>query len=288
AHPFHVVLYRVAPLWLAFGLEILTSYVFALAGARVLFGRIGFTPAGAWLGAIVFAFSGFNLLPISPMNGVAIVSAMPRVLAGTHVLMTSPERRVRAWAFAGIALLLGSELLLGYPHYVWMTMLAVGAFVIGLLGAGAPLARAALVACAVAVGVLIGGVQLAATWDMLHTSIRADPSLAFRLTGSLSPWNLLQLWSPFVFAHRIYASAEEFLVHEFGLYNGAFCTLSLAWIALRWRSLARRRLVAGLLVFGTFSLLLALGRYGGVYPLLAQLPMLNTLRVPARHIMLVH
>src|SRR5262249_7451149 len=156
AHPFHVVLYRFARLWLAFGLEILTSYVFALAGARVLFGRIGFTLAGAWLGAIVFAFSGFNLLHISHMNGVAIVAHVPWVLAGTHVLMTSPERRVRAWAFAGIALLLGSELLLGYPHYVWMTMLAVGAFVIGLLAAGAPLARAALVAFAVAVGVLIG------------------------------------------------------------------------------------------------------------------------------------
>ena len=34
--------------------------------------------------------------------------------------------------------------------------------------------------------------------------------------------------------------------------------------------------------------MLALGRYGGLYPLLAELPGLNTLRVPARHIMLVH
>lgn len=288
AHPFHVVLYRVAPLWLAFGLEILTSYLVALAGARVLFGRLGFTPAGAWLGAMVFAFSGFNLLHISHMNAVAIVAHIPWVLAAAHALMTSAHRRTRAWAFFGIALLVGSELLLGYPHYVWMTVLAVGALVIGLIRAGAPLTRAGLVILAGALGVLIGGVQLAATWDMLHTSIRADPSLAFRLTGSLSPWNLLQLWSPFVFAHRIYASAEEFLVHEFGVYNGAFCTLSLAWVAMRWRSLERRRLVVALLVFGAFSLLLALGRYGGLYPLLAQLPVLDTLRVPARHIMLLH
>lgn len=288
AHPFHLLLYRIAPLWLAFGLEILTSYVVALAGARVLFGRLGFSPAGAWLGAIVFAFSGFNLLHISHMNAVAIVAHVPWVLAATHALMTSVEPRTRGWAFAAIALLLGSQILLGYPHYLWMTVLATGAFVVGLLWTGAPLTRAVFVVLAVVAGVLVGAVQLVATWDMLHTSIRADPSLAVRLTGSLSPWNLLQLWSPFVFAHRIYASAEEFLVHEFGLYNGAFCTLSLAWVAVRWRSLERRRLVVALLIFGAFSLVLALGRYGGLYPLLAELPGLNTLRVPARHIMLVH
>ncbi|HKV98384.1 MAG TPA: hypothetical protein VJN96_01105, partial [Vicinamibacterales bacterium] len=49
-----------------------------------------------------------------------------------------------------------------------------------------------------------------------------------------------------------------------------------------------RRLTGALLVFGGLSLLLALGRFGGLYPLLAQLPVLNTLRVPARHIVLVH
>ena len=266
--------------------RVLTSYVAALAGGRVLFGRLGFSPAGAWLGAIVFAFSGFNLLHISHMNAVAIVAHVPWVLAATHALMTSNEPRTRGWAFAAIALLVGSEILLGYPHYVWMT--AAGAFVVGLLWTGAPFMRAVLVVLAVAAGVLVGAVQLVATWDMLHTSVRADPSLEFRLTGSLSPWNLLQLWSPFVFAHRIYASAEEFLVHEFGLYNGAFCTLSLAWVAVRWQSLERRRLLVALLIFGAFSLVLALGRYGGLYPLLAELPVLNTLRVPARHIMLVH
>ena len=288
AHPFHLLLYRIAPLWLAFGLEILASYLAALAGGRVLFGRLGFSPAGAWLGAMVFAFSGFNLLHISHVNAVAIVAHVPWVLAATHALMTSGQSRTRAWAFTAIALLLGSEILLGYPHYVWMTVLAAGAFVVGLLWAGAPLTRAGLVVLAAAAGVLVGAVQLVATWDMLHASIRADPSLEVRLSGSLSPWNLLQLWSPFVFAHRIYASADEFLVHEFGLYNGAFCTLSLAWVAVRWRSLDRRRLVVALLVFGAFSLVLALGRYGGLYPLLAELPGLNTLRVPARHIMLVH
>jgi hypothetical protein len=288
AHPLHLLLYRLLPIQVAFGLEILTSYLVALAGARALFRRLDFTPAASWLGAIVFAFSGFNLLHLSHMNAVAIVAHVPWVLVATHALMTSGDRRRRAWAAIGLSVLVASELLLGYPHYVWMTVLADAAFALGLIVAGAAWSRIALVVIAAAIGVMIGAVQLLPTWDMLHSSVRADPSLAFRLTGSLSPWNLLQLVSPYVFAHRIYASPDEFLVNEFGIYNGAFCTLSLAWLALRWRSLERRRLAGGLVAFGGLALLLALGRDGGLYPLLAQLPVLNTLRVPARHIVLVH
>ncbi len=288
AHPFHVLLYRYLPLTAAFGIEIAASYVAALAGARLLLRRLGCSRDAAWLGAVAFAFSGFNLLHLGHMNAVAIVAHVPWVLLATHVVMTTEDRRRQAWAGAALAVLVGSELLLGYPHYVWMTVVADAALAIGLVGGGAPVGRAALAAAFGACGVMIGGVQLAATWNMLQTSVRADPSLAFRLTGSLSPWNLLQLWSPFVFAHRIYASADEFLVNEFGLYDGAVCTIALVWVAIRWRGLPHRRLAAGLLALGGVGLVLALGRYGGLYPILARLPIVSTLRVPARHIVLVH
>lgn len=288
AHPFHLLLYRFLPLQAAFGVEIASSYLVALAGARVLFGRLAFTSAASWLGAIVFAFSGFNLLHLSHMNAVAIVAHVPWVLVATHALVTTRDPRARAWAALSLSLLVASEVLLGYPHYVWMTVLADAAFALGLVVSGAPWPRLALVTAAAGVGVVIGAVQLVPTWDMLQTSVRADPSLAFRLTGSLSPWNLLQFVSPYVFAHRIYASADEFLVNEFGVYNGAFCTMSLAWVAVRWRHLQRRRLAAAVVAFGVVALLLALGRDGVIYPLLARLPVLDTLRVPARHIVLVH
>ena len=288
AHPFHLLLYRVLPLQIAFGVEIVASYLVALAGARVLLGRFDFSNAASWLGAIVFAFSGFNLLHLSHMNAVAIVAHVPWVLVATHVLMTTSDRQSRAWAALAVSLLVASEILLGYPHYVWMTVLADAAFTLGLVVRGAAWPRVALVVIAAGIGVVIGAIQLLPTWDMLHASVRADPSLAFRLTGSLSPWNLLQFVSPYVFAHRIYASPDEFLVNEFGIYNGAFCTLSIVWVAIRWRHLQRRRLAASVGAFGALALLLALGRDGGLYPLLAELPVLNTLRVPARHIVLVH
>src|SRR5205823_4904061 len=76
--------------------------------------------------------------------------------------------------------------------------------------------------------------------------------------------------------------------HELSVYNGAFCTVALAWLAVRWHALMHRTLVGALLAFASLSLLFALGRYGGVYVWLAQLPGLNGFRAPARHIVLFH
>ena len=50
---------------------------------------------------------------------------------------------------------------------------------------------------------------------------------------------------------------------------------------------ARRRLITAVTVFAGVALLLALGRYGGLAGLLSYLPVLQTLRAPARYIVLV-
>ena len=55
------------------------------------------------------------------------------------------------------------------------------------------------------------------------------------------------LWSPFAFQFRIHApAAEAFIVHEFIVYNGAFCTIALFWLAFRWRQQTRRGLLIAL------------------------------------------
>ena len=101
------------------------------------------------------------------------------------------------------------------------------------------------------------------------------------------------LWTPAVYSGYVATRAdtiqsERTVIHEFIVYNGAFCTLALGWIALRWDSLERKRLVIALLVFTRVALVLALGRYGGVYAGLALLPGLRWFRAPARHLVLVH
>ena len=64
--------------------------------------------------------------------------------------------------------------------------------------------------------------------------------------------------------------------------------MGLLWLAMRWRQQTRRGLLTALLVFAALTLVLAMGRYAGLYSLLAQLPGVRNFRAPARHLVLFH
>lgn len=288
AHPFHLLLYRLMSLKVGFTLEIASSYIVALTGAGLFLKRLGLSSEAAWFGALTFAFSGFNLLHLIHVNAIAVVAHIPWLLLATHTLLSSTDRGRRARAFAAIVLLFGSQILLGHPQMVWMTLLALGFLALCLTVTGTPRGRLAALSGALVLGVLIGGVQLLPTLDVLRESARAVTSAPFRLSLSLPPPDLVQLWSPYVFKSRIYALPGEQLTHELSVYNGAFCTVALAWLAVRWRFLRRRSLARALLVLAALGLVLALGRWGGVYTWLSLLPGVGAFRAPARHILLFH
>jgi len=286
AHPLHLFLYRFLPLGAALNIEIAATYAAMLAGGSVLLRRLGFAIDAALFGALVFAFGGFNLFNLPRVNHVAAIAHLPWILFFAHVLLTTTDRRHRAAAFAGCALAVGSQLLVGNPQYVWLTGLALAFMTVCVAYANA-VSRLVLLGGAFIAGVLIGAVQLLPTLDFIRESTRRTWTVAESLTFSLSPLNLVQLWAPFAFRFRVYAPLSEVqMVHEFVVYNGAFCTVALAWLALRWRVLSRQRFALALLALAVLSLVLAFGRYGGIYPLLAQLPVLRNFRAPARHILL--
>jgi len=170
-------------------------------------------------------------------------------------------------------------MLLGYPQYVWLTLFAAGCFVLWLLRKNVPVPRLLLLLWAGILGVCIGGVQLLPTLDVLRHSVRAVSTPEFRMTYSLAPINLVQLWSPYTFAS---------IGHDDGIYNGAFSTAALAWVAVRWAACKRRDLVRALLAFATLAFVLALGRYGGIYRWLSELPGLASFRAPSRFVLLMH
>jgi hypothetical protein len=287
-HPWHLLLYRLLSLQTAFNVELIASYPAALAGMGFFLRRIGLDAGPSLFGALIFAFSGFNLLHLHHMNAVAIVAHIPWLLLSVEHAMAGDTPRVRALGSAGVALLVGSEILLGYPQYVWMSGLIVGGYTMLRAVALRTVRGPGRVVAFALLGLAIGCVQLIPTIEASTDSIRAAAPLEFSLSYSMHPLNLLQLWSPHAFPFRIYSSQAEFQVHEFGIYNGAFCTVALFWVGARWRALRHRAAAlaaAGLCVIGV---VLALGRYGIVYNLLAQVPVFSRFRVPARHIMLVH
>ena len=289
AHPWHLFLYRFFPLNVAFNLEIISSYVVLFPGVVLLLKRLRLSTQASWFGAMVFTFSGYNLFHLIHVNIVAAVAHIPWILLFVHRLVTASDRKTRVRSFIALTLLAASQILVGHTQQVWFTLLLVGGLCAYFIWSNLALARVLLVPLALGVAALVAGVQLLPLFDVVTSSPRSDWQPFFSLTFSLVPSNIVQLWSPFFFTTGTRAiSIERFAVHEFIVYNGAFCTVALAWIAIRWRRLSHKNLTRALLLLATVSLILALGRYGGLYRSLLAVPGLRWFRAPTRHLMLVH
>jgi hypothetical protein len=287
-HPFHQLLYRLLPLGTAFNLELVASYPLAFAGTFWFLRRLRFSHAAALFGAMLFAFSGFNLLHHHHVNMVAIVAHMPWLLAAADVLIVEEQRRARTLAFAAMAVIIGSGFLLGFPQAVWWNALALAAF--GLFRAAETRRWRRLLPCggAVALGVLLGGIQLLPSAATVGQSVRMGLSREFALTYSLHPANLIQLWSPYFFARGAHSVGDYMWFHEFGIYSGAILPVALVWVWIRRHALPERRaLIATLTAFAGVMLVLALGRYGGLAVLLTHVPVLQSLRAPVRYVVLM-
>jgi hypothetical protein len=285
-HPLHQILYRALPLDVALNLEILFTYVSALAGTYWLLRRLGFETHGAMFGAMSFGLGGFMLTHYPHVNMLASVAHMPWAIGCFDVLTLEGGRARRAAAFAGAALLVGSQALLGFPQALWWTLLTGSVFVIWR---SRPVGWRRLVApaFAAAIGLLIGGVQLLPTLAAAAQSVRVKESRSFLLGYSLHPWNIVQLWSPYALKMRAFTRLERLQFHEFALYPTAFLVLAPIWIAIRRSSLERRRgLIVAATVFGAVMFVLALGRYGGLARLILYVPAVGRLRAPARYILL--
>jgi hypothetical protein len=294
-HPMHLFLYRLLPLQVAYPTEFLLHYVLLLIGMHVFLRQWVASPA-ALLGSILFTFFGYNTYHFMHINSIAIVSHLPWSLWLIDRLFRAPSTsRGRCWAGFGLALLTGSELLHGYPQMVWFVKLAEGSYLVFLLAAGKRWRPVLTYAWYTFLGVLLGCAQLVPTWEALNRSERARLGRDRILHGSLHPLNLSQFLAPFLFQDRYVPETDgindqPIRLWELGVYQGGLIVPLLVWLALQWPALrpgARRlaRFSTGLVLLG---LLLALGRYGPFAELLVRAPLVNSFRIPARYILLVH
>ena len=159
------------------------------------------------LGSLMFTFCGFNLLHFVHPNAVAVIAHIPWLLWAIDIVLADARWSKVAGPRPAIALLTGSQLLLGYPQYIWFSLLAEasyaavrhrtrrrrsprrgcasGASCLECVGCGdADLAAADPGQGA---GVLLGGVQLWPTFDALRHSTRQAADAAFAQVGSVHP-----------------------------------------------------------------------------------------------------
>jgi hypothetical protein len=287
-HPLHLLLYRLLPLGTAFSAELLVNYLAAFAGTWWLLGRLRFGTAPALAGAMLVTFSGFTLLHHHHMNMVAVLAHLPWLLGAADALIVAENRRTRRLAFAAIALILGSAFLIGFPQAIWWSGLALAAFAAGRAAETGRWRALVPLVVAMTIGVLLGGLQILPSADAMAHSDRSALGPDFSLAYSLHPLNLLQLWSPHALKAGVYAAVDHPWRHEFGIYSGALLPVALAWVWTRRAALPHRRgLITWTTVFAGVMLVLALGRYGGLAMLIGYLPVVGSMRAPARYIVLV-
>ena len=232
-HPLHLLLYRLLPLRTAFNLELLANYVAAFGGMWWFLQRLRFASVPALFGAMLFAFSGFQLLHHHHLNMVAVVAHLPWLLAAADVLLVEDARRARRLSFAAVALILCSAFLIGFPQAIWWDGLALAAFAAWRVGETRRWRRLVPLAAAMAIGVLLGGIQVLPTADAIAHSDRAALGSDFALNYSLHPLNLLQLWSPHALIGGAYTAVDHPWFHEFGIYSGAMLPVGLVWVWIR-------------------------------------------------------
>ena len=285
-HPLHLFLYGILPLNIAFNVEILLNYPFMWIGTFLFLRRMLQQADAASFGAMAFTFSGFNLLHFVHPNAIAIVAHLPWMLLAFDTLWCSPKKWKRLVAEISVPAILASQILLGYPQYVWFCGFASCLFVAFLSWRDGPKPRTYLLLLAIFVlGFAMGGIQLLSTFDVLIRSSRQSNEAGFLHTGALHPLNLLQFVAPYTFKGRVVGGNT----HEYGIYLSATSLILLCWVYNRLnKGIRHRQLALAVAMFGIVSLVLAMGKYGLLYYVQTYLPVVGRFRFPARYIVLVH
>ncbi len=295
SHPIHWGLYRFLPLAKAFQLEFLLNYPAMFAGTFLLLRRWALPVDAAFFGALTFTFSGFNLLHYFHLNMLAVVAHIPWLLWGMDLAWRAEDRRQKMRGLLVVSALTASQLLLGYPQFVWFSLVAELTYGI-LLSRVWPVGMANKVfgwLAAKGLGMLGGAAQVLPTLDAFSRSLRDDPSIRFASINALHPANLVQLIGPYLFKARYFDGFEHsgaWPLHEFGLYNTAVVTVLLGWSLFRARELTgpAKALWRWAWALAILALVLAFGRYTPIGLGLERLPVVGLFRCPSRAIVLFH
>jgi hypothetical protein len=272
-HPLHHFLYRFLPFNAALGWEYLCSYPLMLSGMYFWLRRRLRRRDAAMVGSLAFTFSSFNLLHFVHPNAVAAVAHIPWLLTMIDIVMVDAKRWKVALAQAFLALITGSQMLLGCPQFVWFSLLTETSFTLFLIITRRYLPREGCetmptcrvcigcrrnspsrVIVAKGIGLLVGAVQLLPTLDALSHAARNGGRVAEAST--LHPINLIQLVAPYLPAGRVFNGSA----HESSLYIGAVPLMLALWVLIRRRDLGSlKRLAQVTAAFAAAALLLAFG-----------------------------
>ncbi|MGH7166230.1 MAG: YfhO family protein, partial [Nitrospiraceae bacterium] len=283
-HPF-TALYFLLPVPDAYRAATLVSCVLAGLGAFAIGRALELSRAGALLAGVAFALSGYVVSLTDNLLYLYSICVLPLFCAGLEKALRQSLPWVVAPAVVWATVFLNGDVQTGYYYgciaIVWTMARAPGSY------------QAASVRLALILGLtaLLAGIQLGPAAAAYAGSERAQPAI-FRdqaLQWSMHPLRLLTVAAspvggdadPVEVSHRFFGSrpAGEFPVELWAesLYLGV-PVLGLAWLGTR-----HRRDLRGLALLGGLALVLALGRYGGLYELFFHVvPLWSSFRYPEK------
>ncbi len=270
------------PVRLALSLQLALHLWLMAAGAWLFLRRSGTTQAGALLGALTLAFSGFVGARIfaGHLGLLATVAWLPWLLLALQ--WAAGKRHWAAGLLAGVPW--GLAILAGHTASLIPLGIAWGAFAFYLWRRqrdGRVLLQALL---ALAAGLALSAVQTLPFAQFLAASTRATgASFEFATAYSLPPAHLITLLVPEYFGEPVRAGYWSVPVFEELTYYAGVLPLLLLPVALRR---PRRELpLWGLLM--VLGLWLAMGRYSPLYQIAYRwLPPLRLARAPGRFALL--
>lgn len=296
------------PLWLllpvpyAVSATILLHLFIAGAGTYRLGRRaLALSRPGSLLAAGLFALGGYLTAQVAHVNQLQGLAWLPWILALADRGAAIGHWRLLLRRGAWLGLIFALQLVAGHTQTVFITGVAVLIWLVGkwfaqagfLSGsrsaggslaprgqAGSKVVRALLVpALGVLLALLLAAVQLLPAAELAQRSARA---------AGLAPNEVLSFsLNPLLLGAALLPAYGQALFSEYVAYlplSGLLLALVGAW---QWRVQRQRlpALPAALLLAGA-GLFLALGRFDGLYLLLARLPGFNLFRAPARWLVL--
>jgi hypothetical protein len=278
--------FLVLPPQLAMNVTVAATY--AVAGLSTLaFGRaIGLPPAAALVAASAFAFGGFMVAHMEHLAMIQAASLLPAMLWALERFRAEPGRR--RWAAVGAGIL-ALQILAGHPQMVVFSLLVTVAYAIWRgVGVASRVRYAGTLAAMGALGVGLCAVQLMPSLALIAESQRQSFPYDLLVAESLAPRQIISLWMPFLygappsgpFPTPPWGGGPWF--NETVGYVG-IATLVLAAVGLsRWRTEPQVRFWT---IVALVALLLALGGSTPLYQLWANVPVLQSMRAPGRHLL---
>jgi hypothetical protein len=290
-HPLNHLVYRFAPLDVAFNLELLASYVALGAGTFLFLRRWELSREAALFGGICAAFSGASLHHYMTLNVMTGYAHIPLLLVAIDaVARESRPSRVVA-ASLGLTTLIASQILLGHPQMIFVVGLVGGAYALLLVGQGASWWRVGRLVAAVVLGVSIGAIQILPMLDALAGSIRDTAPTGPASAVALHPFEAVQLTAPYLFKRGAIGSSalgRMTFTADLSIYAGSATSVLWVWLFVRRRQLgAQRTLLVAAGVVAVVMGVLAMGDAGGLYAVQRRLPLAGLFRTPARYGMMV-